>query len=342
MIYILLMTDTAFIIPLAFPETIVMISEEWYLRYLRFIGIGRKNYVRAGHAAFLLIEKKSGKLDYFDFGRYITEKPNGRVRDKHTDNELDFSIRAEILGNEILNLDAILKTFATNPKLTHGQGPLIASVCKSVNYDKASNYIQSLQERYFVPYSVFAKTATNCSRFVTDTLIASVTDIKIRKKLMRSNWFTPSPVGNVLLANTGVKPYLVSESGAISEFKGSKYSENLRCFLDDLKAYKPELLGNIQPKMVSGLDSRAQWLAGIGAGAWFELHKTEQYNEYSFRRISPYGVVDVDAVFVVEDETFNYDSPFHFDHHSNCTVFHIRQNGSIYRFNRKTTEKIKH
>ena len=86
------MTNSGIILTLAYPETIVMVADEWYSPYLRFLGVGKKNYVRAGHNALVLIDKTTGVLEYHDFGRYITPIPNGRVRGKDTDHELDFLI----------------------------------------------------------------------------------------------------------------------------------------------------------------------------------------------------------------------------------------------------------
>ena len=74
------MNSTGIILTLAYPETIVMVADEWYSPFMKYIGIGKKNYVRAGHAALVLINIETGILEYHDFGRYITSEPNGRVR----------------------------------------------------------------------------------------------------------------------------------------------------------------------------------------------------------------------------------------------------------------------
>ncbi|GAA4886424.1 hypothetical protein GCM10023311_06860 [Flaviramulus aquimarinus] len=328
------MDNTGIILTLAYPDTIVMVSEEWFSPYLRFIGVGKKDYLRAGHAALVLIDKDTGVLEYHDFGRYITSEPNGRVRGSDTDNELHFPLKAEIQNNTITNLDAILEFLATHPKLTHGDGKLVASVCHAVNYKKARTHITNMQNKHFIRYAAFIKEACNCARFVTDTLIASVTDSKIKKCLKSSKWFTPSTVGNVLLADTENYPYEVSETGMISEFKGSQKSENIRCFLDRLKDHNVNLIGTQKPKPVEGLHEQAQWLSGIAAGAWFELHKTGHDVVYYFKRISPYGHIDIHDKFVVEDDTFDYDLEFEFIHYSNCKFFHLKQHGKIFRFER--------
>ncbi|OEK09084.1 hypothetical protein A8C32_14465 [Flavivirga aquatica] len=328
------MDNTGIVLTLAYPDTVVMVAEEWYSPLLRFVGIGKKDYLRAGHAALILIDKETGVLEYYDFGRYITPEPNGRVRGRDTDNELDFPIRAVIENNAIKNLNAILVFLATHPKLTHGEGKLLASVCNAVDYKKARTYITGMQEKHFIRYAAFVKKACNCARFVTDTLIASVVDSKMVKVLENSKWFTPSTVGNVLLANTEKQVYEVSELGVISKFKGSQTSENLRCFLDKLKDHKPNLVGTLEPRLVDDLHENAQWLPGIAAGAWYELHKTDETTKYRYRRISPYGNIDVDTVFVVEDASFDYDLEFEFVHYSNCKFFHIKQDETIFRFNR--------
>ena len=329
------MNNTGIILTLAYPETIVMVAEEWYSPYLKYFGIGKKDYVRAGHAALVLIEKSTGHLEYHDFGRYITPIPNGRVRGKDTDHELDFPLTAEIIDDEIKNLDNILEFLATNPKFTHGDGTLISSVCKSVDYQKARTHINMMQERDFIRYAAFLDDACNCARFVTDSLIASVNDSSIRRALKRSNFFTPSTIGNVILADTEGHVYSVSDKGEISEFKTSRLRANANYFLDRLTSHIPNLIGTVHPKPVEGLVEHAQWLGGIAAGAWFELHATEHSLEFRFRRISPYGHVDVHGLYILRDHLFDYDLPYEFVHYSNCKFFHIKQNGSHFRFDLK-------
>jgi hypothetical protein len=324
--------NDAFILTLAYPETIVSHAEEWYSKFLRFAFIGSKKHVRAGHAALVLIDKKTGVLEYHDFGRYITSSPNGRVRGRETDFELNFPITAKIENDKIQNLDEILKFLATHPKLTHGDGDLYASVCNSVNYNLARTQIDDMQSQGFIRYAAFAKIACNCARFVTDTLIASVTDVKIKKELENSKWFTPSTIGNVTIADTENFVYVVSDKGDIKEFDSTVSKENRRLFLDTLKGYNPSLVGTLLPKENDVKAKHAQWLSGIAAGAWFELYSHEGKSEYRFRRISPYGNIDCDGVYKVDDENFNLAIEYQFVHYSNCLFFHIEQSNKTYRF----------
>jgi len=326
------MNNTGIILTLAYPETIVMVADEWYSPFLRYLGVGKKNYLRAGHAALVLIDKATGILEYHDFGRYITPEPNGRVRGRDTDHELDFSVVAEIENGEIQNLNKVLEFLATHPKLTHGDGKLIASVCNAVDYEMARKHITSMQQRDFIRYAAFIKDACNCARFVTDSLIASTTNKKIKEKLVNSKWFTPSTVGNVVIADTENKVYEVSEAGEISEYTSSVSKDNRKYFLDRLKEHTPTFVGTLKSKPVEGLHANAQWLSGIAAGAWFELHKTGNDLEYSYKRISPYGNVDVHATYKIDTPGFVFHEAYKFIHYSNCKFFHIKQNGSVYRF----------
>ena len=41
------------VLTLAYPETIVMVADEWYSKYLYRLGIGKKNYFRAFHVALV-------------------------------------------------------------------------------------------------------------------------------------------------------------------------------------------------------------------------------------------------------------------------------------------------
>ncbi|NND51002.1 MAG: hypothetical protein HKN54_01265 [Flavobacteriaceae bacterium] len=326
------MNNTGIILTLAYPETIVKVSDEWFAPYLWYVGIGKKNYVRAGHAAVVLIEKATGNLSYHDFGRYVTPFAHGRVRGKDTDHELDFPLHAEFENREIKNLNDILIFLATHPKLTHGEGKMIASVCDEIDFEKAQSYIKKMESRDFIRYAVFKNEATNCSRFVTQTLIASVNNEQIKNRLIRSTRFTPSTVGNVIIADNKNKIYEISEEGKFHDFSSSIRRENIRCFLDRLKVHKPNDIGTLHPKTVEGVSSHAQWLGGTGAGAWFELYTTETRHLYRYKRISAYGNIDVNGIYMLEDLSFNYNDDYIFVHYSNCKFFHIKQGEKIYRF----------
>lgn len=325
------MNNTGIIIVMAYPETIVMVADEWYSPLLRYIGIGKKDYLRAGHAALVLIDKERGDLEYHDFGRYITAEPNGRVRGVKYDRELDFPLKAKIKDGKIENLEEILAFLSTHPELTHGEGKLIASVCDKVDYAKAKSHIVGMQEQGAIRYAAFMKDASNCARFVTTTLVASVTDKKIRKKLVKSQQFTPSTVGNVVLGDTNSFVYEVDQ-GDIKKFDSSVSKINREYFLDKLPSHVVNYSGTLNPIIIEGLHENAQWLSGIAAGAWYELTKVEALNdgELRFRRIAPNGRLDIDAVFASENG-FALEREFKVVHNSNCFYCNVEQDGKRYK-----------
>ena len=81
---------------LAYPDTFVTMSDEWICKLLPLVGLGTRDYIKAGHAALILIENRTGVARYFDFGRYVTPKGHGRVRGANTDAELEIPFKAEI------------------------------------------------------------------------------------------------------------------------------------------------------------------------------------------------------------------------------------------------------
>jgi len=174
--------------------------------------------------------------------------------------------------------------------------------------------------------------ACNCARFVTDALIASVTDLEIKKKLQNSKWFTPSTIGNVVIADTEDFVYVVSDKGKINEFDSTVSKENRRLFLDTLKGYNPSLVGTLKPKYNAVKAEHAQWLSGIAAGAWFEIYDLDSKSEYRFRRISPYGNIDCDGIYKLDLEGFDINAKYQFIHYSNCGFFHIEQSSKEFRF----------
>jgi len=314
---------------MAYPETIVMVADEWYSPFLKYLGVGKKDYLRAGHAALVLIDKTKGDLEYHDFGRYITNEPNGRVRGEKYDRELRFPIKAKIVNNRIQNLNEILEFLSVNPKLTHGDGKLVASVCDQIDYVEAKSHIQKMQRQGAIRYAAFMKNASNCARFVTTTLIASVTIERIKKKLISSQNFTPSTVGNVVIADTCNQVYEVKD-GVISKFESTQFKENKKYFFDRLPEHQVNLIGTLTPKLVDGLHKNAQWLSGIAAGAWYEFTTDSKLNNNEFRlkRISPNGNVDIDAIFVTKNG-FTLEKEFKIIHNSNCSYCTVKQDGKI-------------
>ena len=97
------MKYTGKIIVLAYPDTFVTMSNEFICKLLPLVGIGTWEYMKAGHAALILIENETGSARYFDFGRYVTPEGLGRVRGVNTDVEVAIPFLADISEENKLN-----------------------------------------------------------------------------------------------------------------------------------------------------------------------------------------------------------------------------------------------
>ena len=114
-----------FAISLAWPETRCRKTGMWYDVMMSFFGIAKEGYYKVGHAAILLIDAKSGDIQYFDFGRYYAAYVQEKVRSQETDQELIIHSKAEISqdGKQIFNLEKILWELYKN-RSTNGSGYL--------------------------------------------------------------------------------------------------------------------------------------------------------------------------------------------------------------------------
>src|SRR6056300_340118 len=110
------MKETGSILVLSYPDTFVKMSDELICRFLPWVGLGTKEYIKAGHAALVLINNKTGKARYYDFGRYITPSGYGRVRSSKTDAELEIPFKAIVKNTtSVSNIDEFLLWLDTHP-----------------------------------------------------------------------------------------------------------------------------------------------------------------------------------------------------------------------------------
>ena len=314
------MIHTGKLIVLAYPDTYVRMSDEWQCKLLPLVGLGTWKQIKAGHAAIVLIENETGAANYYDFGRYVTPDGFGRVRSKSTDAELEIPFKAKLIGNGPLeNLNEFLIWLDANPQKTHGEGRLLASVCEEVDFEQAQNYILKLQERGSVPYRAFKNDGSNCARFVTETILASVKNKKIIKTLHHNKRFSPSPVGNVeIAASSGV---FETYNGILKEYTSTALKENLTNYFHREKKEK------VEERILPMLPNNVQKLSGYGSNAWFEIEHLETTDKlYKIKRYNDFHEVDYVGVYETNDD-FNVFEEFQITYDSHCEFCHVIQNG---------------
>ncbi len=322
------MSYTGKIISLAFPDTFVKHSDEYSTKVLLALGLGKHNYIKAGHAAFVIVDNKTGNAEYYDFGRYITPQGYGRVRSAVTDVELEIPFKAVFKTNGSLdNIEEFLLWLEANPNKTHGSGRLVASVCDYIDHNKAKNFVLSVQAKGSIPYKAFGKDGSNCSRIVTDTILAGTDYAKIRKPLLRNKLFTPSPLGNVEKAAVSNPIYQV-ENGNLNMYPGSVFKENLTNYFDK---NIPEIKNNHVVNPI-GVLKNACFLTGIGSSAYFALNPFPQENVFEITRYDEYGKEDFKGLFMTDDNSFDYTKKYSFVYDSNCKYCHVEQNQARIRF----------
>ncbi|AUC86573.1 hypothetical protein CW731_15350 [Polaribacter sp. ALD11] len=320
------------IIILSYPDTIVR-PAYWEIlsNFWPKIGIGGQHAVQAGHAALLLLQKGKSEINYFDFGRYITTYGNGRVRSKETDPELEVSASANFINDELLNVEEILLWIENHPEKTHGDGRLVASIHEEIDFHKAKTFIHQLIDEKEIPYGAFIKNGTNCARFVTDTIIASSTNKKIGIQLRKSNLLTPSPIGNVLKANTSDTVYNVYEQKITNYTNRSIVKEYKASFFNKFEG-EPNLKGTEEPNLDIFELKNGTWLGGIGSGAWFKIEDKINIKTYKISRYTPGGKKDFEGLFSINKTDFNFLEEYHFKHPTNCKEVYILQNGKEFLF----------
>jgi Family of unknown function (DUF6695) len=312
--------STGYIIVMAYPDTFVKMSDEWICKFLPYLGLGTKEYIKAGHAAQVLIDGATGEAFYYDFGRYVTPKGMGRVRSAHTDAELEIPFKAAFDSNgKLINFHDFIIWLEANPQKTHGKGRLLASLCESIDFKKAKSFADRLQAKGSIPYGAFDKNGSNCSRFVTDTLLESTLEKKIKKALSLHKLFTPSTIGNVEKA-AALKQIFQVYQGKIEIYKGSALKENLTNYFDRKISIKQDA----QRQII--LRETLYKLDGIGSSAYFELHRSSlPAQHFRIKRYNDLGEMDYDGVY--HSTQFDDQFPFEFTYDSHCAFCHVLQNG---------------
>jgi hypothetical protein len=295
------------IIPLAWPDALVASNLLKYDEMMSWFNLCRNGFYKVGHAAMLLIHTETGEVHYYDFGRYIAEpRRYGRIRSVKTDAELEFNVKADISNNDITNLGEVLKYTAAHPH-THGEGTLYAGICPGYNFEEVYAHIERRQAKGLIKYGAFTLGGTNCSRFVAQTMAAFSTWINKVKYLIP--WYgTPSPLGNVFKSYNQIM-YIVADGKLdykdVSEFS-TQFNTLKRKVLfgyDDpeIPHIKESRKGCLYPeRRPDFVSSQAQWIGGIGAGAWHELLDI-QAGTVCFRRTQESGHIDIEEYFHLRD-----------------------------------------
>jgi hypothetical protein len=310
---------TGFAIAIAWPETWCKQSGAWYDDFINRIGISKHHYYKVGHAALILIDDKTGRCQYFDFGRYHTPFQHGRARSEKTDDGLKVKTVTKISADkkQISNFEEILTELQQNPEC-HGEGAIHASYDR-VNFEKALAKAEAMQQQSPIRYGPFRYGGSNCSRFVNTVIRAGEASWLAAFKLNYLVPLTPTPLNNVhSFPNKTILPKLLPFT-----FTPKPISD------------KSKLKGTLrEPERAAGIPQTAQWLAGEGAGSWFTISCLEN-EKYAVSRFAPDGTTECEGEFIISNnQPYNIEKPYRFDYLSHCGIIKIRQNNVLIELER--------
>lgn len=325
-------------VALAWPEQTARADERW-IRVFKGLKIIKNLNFKVGHSAVLLIQRKSGKVYYYDFGRYICPRGMGRARSVDFDPNLGLQTQAVWDNGELKNLKEILDELYALRMYTHGEGVLYCGLSYSISFEKAKAYADQTVRTGIIPYGAFAVKNNNCSRFVAQVMAKGMKSKDPRKKLLFfPNSIKASPISNVVYADFKHVVHSYSE-GVLQQFtmlpkEGLSYL--LKQMLDSFKRGSSSLLpkddrpGEIEtPLRASGLPLEAQWLGGIGEGAWWVLRSAgEHYTiaKYDKKGEKKYEVLAKSEVFFTPHE------PYSFTYHFGVQSHQLMQRGKLISF----------
>ncbi len=341
-----------FAIALAWPDTTARADEAWY-RFFQKMGILHNLNFKVGHAAIILVDGNSGQLYYYDFGRYVTPRGDGRARSAQSDPKLALKIPAVIKksnnGNEIANIDEIIGELEQKKRDTHGNGELFYSIAKHFSIKQGKSLADKIVRLGSVTYSAFAPANNNCSRFVQQVLCAGLpADSTVRSNVFHPETFVASPVSNVVNATESNQIFRTLNGHTKSECMTR--AQSLRHFIrqtsENFVRHKAELLPTDQqlgyinePDRLELIPISAQWLGGIGEGGWYHLeydHATETIRTETPVTITKYdilGEVEIQATMSHSDSRPLYPhQPYKFTYDSHAFVVRIMQNNTIFNF----------
>lgn len=327
------------ILPLAWPDSLVNSSFKLMDPFFSVLKISKKGFYKVGHAA-MIVAQMDGTVLYFDFGRYIAPKGKGRIRGCNTDPEITLQIKAVWQGNQLQNLEEILLEIAQNPH-THGEGKLYAGVHYIQNTTKVIQYILKQQQREFISYGPYVPGGTNCSRFVAQT-IAQVSSFEEKIKFLFPFYSTPSPLGNIF--NSNGKLLLEVNYPEIKPIQIDTLLKKIKILKSKVLFDKNEvLLQNIDltkryqfnaPNPHENIPAIAQWLGGMGAGAWFTI-TPQNSTTILVKRQQKDGYTDYETVFELIVGNFNPMQNFSIVYGSNYQKTILTQNNKYLVFNRR-------
>jgi len=288
------------LIVIAFPDFYIQYHEVWHRVVWKFLGFTEGNTIRAGHNCAILVDGSTGKLQYFDFGRYDVPDGFGRARCAESDPQLNLDAIAEISNGKITNLDTIMQDFYHDDSIHHSAGPMFYKVLPDIKSSDVLEFVERAKSRGFVDYDIFRKGALNCSRYIGHLVKAVLSKNRITTYL---KYICPSPTPMDTVINVDVKSPLVKYDGMkISEQPFSAWL-GIKYYLKSRGAFHNDTTKVEMPGY--------HWIGSKAIGSYYQIREDGSNPlQYIVSKYSAKGVHISDREYTITKKGVNLSSPF--------------------------------
>lgn len=286
---------------LSWPDATIRGDEKWMM-FLKKLGIVKNLNFKVGHTGVVLICRHTGEMSYYDFGRYISPRGYGRARSKNSDPRLSISMKADFDDQgQLSNLVEICHYFETMKPAMQGYGDLYIGLARNISLTEAKKYADRLVEEGSSPYGAVASDNNNCSRFITRLLLKSSKKYHFFHSINFPETIKASPLSNIVNAGKDRMLYSFNPAQGLRYFKMNRwqsigflakklrdnfYSQQAKELPEDLTIGEMNL--RFKPQ---NIPDHAQYLGGVGEGAWFEINKLAA-NILQIKRYTPQGELE--------------------------------------------------
>lgn len=327
---------------LAWPDATIRGDERWMM-FFRQLGLVKNLNFKCGHTGVILVNPETNALLYYDFGRYIAPRGLGRARSPFSDPRLRMETRAVIANRqtgEISNLEEIARELEEIKDGTQGEGRLFFSVATGLNFKKAKDFADELVGQGSTPYGAFARGNNNCSRFITRMLMHASRKYHFFHGVNLPETFKSSPISNVVNVRRDREIFVYEEAVGLRSLKMNRFQSLfflLRQLSGNFVRKRSALLpddrkpGSVeQQARPDTVPADAQWLGGVGEGAWYSISNMEAPSSVEVSRYTEQGTLEYCLPFFTNQD-FDPEKPFTVVYDSHMLLTTVRQNGETIR-----------
>ncbi len=323
---------------LAWPDATIRGDEAWMM-FFKKIGFVKNLNFKVGHTGIVLIERDTGELHFYDFGRYIAPRGYGRARSKDSDPKLTIKPKAQIEGDCIVNLLEIVQHFEEIKDAMQGVGALYFSIVQGIDFYRGKAFADQWVLRGSYPYGAVANNNNNCSRFIVRLLRHASRKFHFWHPINFPETIKASPMSNVVNASPDRSIYKYTASSGLQSITMNRLASLLFLFkklrtniCHKLACALPEDItigGMVQKDKPCSVPTKAQYLGGVGEGAWFHIEPISA-NQAIIHRFTPQGELEY-TVLGKTCQPIDFESPYQITYDSHFLFSHILQDNNTIR-----------